>query len=292
MFELASVTILFGLTSAVAWGIADFFIGRVAKALGSVRAALLVNGIEAGVFGLLYLLFFWNSTWTSQGVMYALIGSVFFGAAQGGFFKAMRLGPVGLVSSISSTYPLVALVVGVALFAVGVSLVDTVGIVLIVSGVMVASGLFERTKHLGKGPLIALLPALGWGAGLGFISQAFTMMPWQNVFLIELVTAPIVLAALTPFIKGNEKITSHTLLAGVGLPIIWLAGILQMTGLLALNLGMSFSPAESAIAIAVSSCYPALTIFLALRHLDEKIPVIPLIGGIIGVVGVVVLALG
>ncbi|HVI69523.1 MAG TPA: GRP family sugar transporter [Magnetospirillaceae bacterium] len=292
MFEFAAV--LFGLISAGSWGFADFFVGKSARTLGSAKAALLVNTIQAVVYSILYVLFLAKDvTFTSEGVIYALIGSIFFAGAQASFFKAMRFGPVGLVSSISSTYPLVALLVGVILFAVGVSVVKVVGIVFIVAGVMVASGLLEKSKHrLGKGPLVALLPAFGWGVGLGFISQALSLMDWQGTLLIELLVAPVVLLIGLPCIKGDEHVTLGSLAKGARLPVVWMSGLLQMSGLLALNVGIVRKPSEAAVIVAVSSCYPALTIFLALRHLKETIPLVPLIGGIVGIVGVIILALG
>ncbi len=294
MFEFAAAAIMFGLIAAGSWGVADFFVGTSTRAVGGVNAALLVNGLEALIYAVLYILFLYQyAAVTTEGVLYALIGSVAFGAAQAGFFKAMRLGPIGLVSSIASMYPLITLVVSVLLFAAGVSAVEVGGIMLIVTGVMVASGLFEPSKQrLGNGPLVALLPALGWGVGIGFISHALSLMDWQTVILIELVTAPIILLLLMPFIKGSEHVTRRSLLAGVKLPVVWIAAVSQMLGLLALNIGIAHKPTEAAVIVAVSSCYPALTIFLALRHLKEKIPLIPLLGGIVGIIGVVVLALG
>lgn len=294
MFEFAAGAVLFGLLSAVSWGVADFFIGKSTRAVGSVNAALLVNGLEALIYLMLYVLFLnKNVVITNDGLMYALIGSVSFGAAQAGFFKAMRLGPIGLVSSIASTYPFVALMVGLLLFAASVSAVEVAGIALIVAGVMVASGLFEKSKRrLGMGPLIALLPALGWGVGIGFISHALTLMDWPTVLLIELLVAPIMLLVLMPFIKGDESVTVRSVITGAKMPVVWIAAIPQMIGLLALNVGIANRPTQAAIVVAVSSCYPALTIFLALRHLKEKIPLVPLLGGIVGVIGVIILSLG
>ncbi len=294
MFEFAAAAVLFGLVSAGTWGIADFFIGKSTRAVGSVNAALLVNGLEALIYLVLYVVLLNKSVViTNEGLLYAVIGSIAFGAAQAGFFKAVRLGPIGLVSSIASTYPFVALMVGLLLFAASVSAIELAGIALIVAGVMVASGLFDTSKHrLGMGPLIALLPALGWGVGIGFISHALTLMDWPTVLLIELLIAPIMLLLLMPFIKGDESVTARSVIAGAKVPVVWIAAVPQMIGLLALNVGIANKPTEAAIVVAVSSCYPALTIFLALRHLKEKIPLVPLLGGIVGIIGVVILALG
>jgi len=117
-------------------------------------------------------------------------------------------------------------------------------------------------------------------------------MDWAATFLIELLATPIVLILLSPLIKGSEDVTFKALRVGWRLPIIWWAAIIQMLGLLAVNLGLTKVPDSAPVVIAISACYPVLTIFLALRHLQERIPLVPLLGGVVGVAGVVILSLG
>lgn len=291
MLTLTDTAVLFGLAAAIPWGFADVFIGRSTKKVGSMSSAILVNGLGAVAFSLVYVFFLYSSDWPYEGITYAFIGSAFFGAAQAAFFKAMRLGPVGLVSSISNTYPLVVLAIGALVLSVSVSAQHIAGIVCIVVGVMLASGLFEKHTHVGKGPLVAMLAALGWGGGLSFIAHAFSVMSWQNVFMIQLFTAVVVLLILTPFIKGKEKVSRRLFVAGVGLPMVWAATILQLVGMVAFYFGLSLQPRQAAVIVAAASCYPALTIFLGIWRLGEKLPFIPILGGVLGIAGVVVLAL-
>jgi drug/metabolite transporter (DMT)-like permease len=294
MTNFISSAALFGLSAAICWGFGDLFVAKVARKIGSTNGALLVTSAEAIMYAVIFMLFLrGDALFTAEAFWYALIGSVSFGFAQAMFYKSMGLGPVGLVSAISSTYPLVALIVGVLLFGAVVSAWQFVGVVLIVVGVMFASGLGNKVStNVGKGPVIAFLPALGWGMGASFIIHAISLMSWQTTFLIELVTAPLVLVALTPFIKGKEKVNLRSLRAASAMPVVFAAAILEMGGLLLLNLGLNANPGAGAVVVAVSSCYPVLVIFLALRHLKEQIPLIPLVGGVIGVAGVVILSLG
>jgi drug/metabolite transporter (DMT)-like permease len=286
---------LFGLFAALSWGISDFLVGKAAQRFGASKAALLVNGFGAVAYLAAYFLFLrYDTTFTTDGLLFALIGSVSFGLAQKTFFKAMAYGPIGLVSAVSSTYPLVALFVGLLFFGAHLQSMQILGIVLVVGGVMVASGLAERktSQQLGKGPLFAIGAACGWGVGIGFIAHATSLMSWQNVFLTELLVAPVVLASLLPFTKGKEVMSLSAFKTAAWSPLILAGAVIQTCGLLFLNLGIAAAPTASAVVVAVSSCYPALTIFLALTHLKEKIPLIPLLGGITGVIGVVILVLG
>jgi drug/metabolite transporter (DMT)-like permease len=117
-------------------------------------------------------------------------------------------------------------------------------------------------------------------------------MDWQGALLIELLLAPIVLVALLPFLKNDESVTARELRAGARSRIIWAAALAQALGILALNVGLSVAPDSATVVIAVSSCYPVLTIWLAMRHMQERIPLVPLLGGLAGVTGVVLLSLG
>jgi drug/metabolite transporter (DMT)-like permease len=288
--------VLLGLLAATSWGISDFLIGRSSRVAGAMKGAFLVNTYGAIVYGVIFLPFlFHHPTFTTEGIYYAIAGGVFFGMAQATFFKAMSHGPVGLVSAVSSTYPLITLLVAVAFYTERLSIREVFGILLIVGGVMVASGLADkkvRAGQLGKGPLFALIPTLGWGVGYVFIAKAVASMGWGSTLFVELLITPISLVALIPFIKGDEHFNFKSLRAGWKLPSIWGAAIIQMAGLLVVNMALAKVPGRAAVIIAVSSCYPALTIFLAFRHLQERIPLLPLIGGLVGILGVMLLALG
>jgi drug/metabolite transporter (DMT)-like permease len=290
------IVILFGLLAAIAWGISDFLIGKSSKSLGPIKGALLVNIAGALVYSLAFIVFLHrNATFTTEGILYVLAAGVFFGLAQATFFKAMYLGPVGLVSSISSVYPLITLLISVVFFAAQLSLQQTMGVVLVVAGVVMASGIANSkiaTTRVGKGPILALIPILGWGVGWVLVAQAVSKMSWESVLLIELCMTMVTLIVLTPLVKGKERISIRDMRTGWSMSVVWGAAIIQTLGILAVYLGIDQVPDGAAIVVALSACYPLLTIFLALRHLGEKIALIPLLGGFLGVAGIVILSLG
>jgi drug/metabolite transporter (DMT)-like permease len=287
--------ISFGLLAAISWGISDFLIGKSSKKAEPMKGALLVNAYGALIYGIVYvLLLHQHSTITHSGLAYAIAGGAFFGIAQASFFKAMNLGPIGLVSPISSVYPLVTLLASVVLFSEHVSVLQVLGIVLIVCGVVTASGVSSKrnSKTVNQGPFLALVPVLTWGIGWVFISRSISLMSWKTTLLIELVATTIVLVAVAPFIKGTETINLKEIKRIWPLTILWSAALIQMIGILAVNFGLNKAPNATAVVIAISTCYPALTIFLALHNLKERIPLVQLMGGIIGIVGVVILSVG
>jgi drug/metabolite transporter (DMT)-like permease len=175
-----------------------------------------------------------------------------------------------------------------------IKLVQIAGILLVVCGVIIASGISTKknAQAIGQGPILALVPVLTWGMGWVFISKSVTSMGWESAFLIELLVTPIVLLALTPLIKGKEQVTVKRIRKIWLLPVLCTAALIQMLSILAVNVGLSHAPSETAVVIAISTYYPALTVFLALHNLKERIPIIPLLGGLIGIAGVVLLSIG
>jgi drug/metabolite transporter (DMT)-like permease len=102
----AMIAISCGVAAAISWGISDFLIGKSSKKAEPLKGAILVNAYGALIYLLIYILFLHkHAIYTATGFWYAFAGSAFFGIAQATFFKAMSLGPIGLVSPISSVYP-------------------------------------------------------------------------------------------------------------------------------------------------------------------------------------------
>ena len=58
------------------------------------------------------------------------------------------------------------------------------------------------------------------------------------------------------------------------------------------NMGFTYGKTAGAITIAVSACYPVVTVALALRHFKEEIRLIPLLGAGASVAGIMLLSLG
>jgi drug/metabolite transporter (DMT)-like permease len=73
-------------------------------------------------------------------------------------------------------------------------------------------------------------------------------------------------------------------------PPIVLAGLIVLLGDVSFNVGLSTSAdAGATVVIAISACYPALTILLALRHFGEEVRAVPLGGAVAAILGVVAL---
>lgn len=288
---------LLGLTAAISWGISDFFAAKSAKSIGSILASTLVNISGALLFAIIFVLFFRSHTQIPATGFWYTAGSAImlsFGAAT--FFVALEAGPVSIVSPLTSMYPLGTTALALLLFHARLTARELAGIALTLLGIITVSGLLAPSKpsyRLGKGSLYALLTAFNWGVGYALISQALKYADWQIVSLIEFCFVTLTFIALVPIIKGPEVISLRTIRKGFRNKFVIGTSGLQLLGVIALNVGLSKSTATGgAVVAAISATYPVLTIFLALRHFDEKMKLVPLAGAFVGIAGVIALSLG
>jgi len=293
----AAVIALLGLIAAVTWGIADFFAAKSAKSIGPVTAAVIVNCISAVAFTAIVLVFLnphFDLTWVNIGLA-AGSGAVF-SIGLAAFFIGLSIGPVSVVSPLSSMYPLITTSLAIVLFHAVLTPRELIGIVLIVLGVLAASGLFtadRAIRRLAKGPAFALAAAFFWGIAFALLAQAIKRMGWQAASVFEVSVASIGLFALLPIIKGAESFDRKTIVAGFKNKFVVGSALFGIIGLFAINIGLSRSiTTGGAIVTAISACYPILTIFLALRYLKEKVHFFRLAGAVVGISGVVLLSVG
>jgi drug/metabolite transporter (DMT)-like permease len=286
------VVVLLGLAAATAWGVADFFGARAAKAEDASEAAAAVQLVGACVYVIAYLaLGDLTPSLDLIGVAYAAAGGMLFGLGLITLFKALDAGPVSVVSPIGSAYPLVTTLVVIALFGSRPTGAQLAGIALVVIGIVVCSGIAGAARsdvRLTRGVRLGAATLVLWGIAFAVIDQGVDRLGWKTASLAQLLAAAATCwAALR--LRGHR--TRYAPLLRNSLVLV--AGVLIVTGDLALNLGLSGDgDAGPVIATAISACYPVLTVLLAVRHFGEKVMAIPLTGAAIAIAGVIALSAG
>lgn len=290
--ESASFAALFGLGGAIAWGVADFLGAVASKANDAAHAAAAVQLIGAVLFASAYALLLGAPEHRgASGAVFAAGAGVFIALGLLAFYKGLEAGPVSVVSPVGSAYPLVTTSVAVALFAAQPTGLQVLGVGMIVLGVIACSGIAEaRTSgtRLSRGVRFASCTLFLWGVAFALLDEGVDRLGWETSTLIQLA------AAATTFLLllGADRAWWMGLPTLIRSPYVAGAGVITLAGTLSVNLGLtSLAAGDVAIVTAVSSCYPALTIVLALRHLGEEVRVISLSGAGLTTVGVVVVSL-
>ena len=97
------VAIVCGLAAGIGWGVSGFFDAKASRSIGPLLASVLINGIVAVGYALVYLLFFRNGHHVqAAGVYYAIASGVVITLGALSYFRGLARGPVALVSPLSA----------------------------------------------------------------------------------------------------------------------------------------------------------------------------------------------
>lgn len=291
---MAFEAILIGLIAALGWGFGDFYGAKASKKFGGITTIFFIALISTVMYAAVYAIWMrQHSQLDASALWFAASGGFIFALGSGCFFKGLEYGPVSIVSPLGSTYPLLTTAL-LILFGVVLSIPQTIGIILVVAGIVLAAGLLDSkltTKRIERGPLLGLVAAIFWGCGIGLYSQSIEIVGWQQTTLVQLIVITLTLWLLVPFIRGEENVFTD-FRKKLTAPLLVGTSVVQMIGLLGVNIGVGLFVEYAAVVVAVSALYPVLTVFLALRHLDEKISRPALFGAFMAVLGVALLSFG
>ena len=267
--------------SALMWGTADFLGGVTARRRSAVAIYL---GSQAFGFVLLLTVALVRGDW------HAPLGYVWWGIGLGisglvamiAFYRALALGPMGLVSPLVAIAVVVPVVVGFASGEVPSSM-EIAGIVIAFIGVLLASGP-EITGAESMKPLVYTgVAAVGFGllyvgmAKGSETSPSMTMLTYRATSMVILLVALIVA-------RGAGGITK------TDLPVLAAIGILDASANLLFGIASTLGMLSTTSVL--SSLYPVATAVLAAIVLRERLRPIQYIGVTVAMIGVVLLSAG
>src|SRR5215212_822371 len=139
---MKSMGVLFGLTAAICWGVADFVVTRIARELGVAQAFFYVQTIGMGLVGLLLLA---NPAIPAPSAdMWLLVVGIGLFNLAGTLllYRAFAIGTLALVSPIASAFAVVSALLAL-LAGERPALLALLGALLLVGGVVIVS----RSQH-------------------------------------------------------------------------------------------------------------------------------------------------
>lgn len=286
---------LLGLVAAISWGLADFLAAKASRRNSPEAAALWVAAIGALAFAMIYLVIPGDLNWTGSGILYAVAAGISFEIGLYMLFRGLDVGPVSIVTPISSAYSLITVLITVMVFGGMLLPLDLLGISLATIGVVIASGLLSITRSERKftpGVMYGIAAFLLWGVSYAMLAVAVTAIGWQKAALVDTTVGLIALIAVIALTSGKKTWRNMRAKRFMGLrdPFILAAAFVNLLGGIAFTIGLEHAR-STAVITAISATYPALTIFLALKLFGEKRQLVPLGGALLAIVGVIVLSL-
>ncbi|MFG2983935.1 EamA family transporter [Streptomyces sp. NPDC048258] len=288
------MTALFALATAVLWGLADFGGGLLTRRIPALTVVVVSQVVAVVVLGAVVL---GTGAWREAGPqLWFAVGAGLVGpVAMLSFYKALALGPMGVVSPLGSLGVVVPVAAGLILgerpgpgqFA---------GIAVAVVGIVLAGGPELRGAPVQRRAVVlTLVAAFGFGAVMALIAQASTTV--TGLFLALFVQRVTNVAVGGGALWVQTRRGTPALPADTGQRVLWgLLPALAFVGLADVAANGTYSVAAQngpvTMAAVLSSLYPVITALAAFAVLKERLRPVQAAGAGLALAGTVLLASG
>ena len=278
-----------GTLSAIAWGSTDIFVTYVSRRIGFFRTLLLSQFL--GVCMLVVIAIAIDDVPdASVGQLLALVAVAPMGVvAYSGFYRALELGPIAIVSPIVSANGAVVVLLALFILSESLSAVQAVGCVLVLGSIILAAleprAVIEQAGA-GSGVRLAVVASLAFGGYLFGMAVLSEDLGW----LVPILVTRTVTVAVLATVELAGRLPKAGRGGGRAVLACLAGGLLDASGYLAFNRGAEIG--EVALTGAAASAYPVIPIVWGLLALRERVAGHQLVGVAGVVAGMVVLSLG
>ncbi|MFH8425694.1 EamA family transporter [Streptomyces sp. NPDC018038] len=287
------MTALFALATSLLWGLADFGGGLLTRRIPALTVVVVSQLLAVAVLGTVVLA---TGAWTEAGpqLWYAVGAGVVGPAAMLAFYKALALGPMGVVSPLGSLGVVVPVSVGL-LVGDRPGLVQFAGIGVAVLGVVLAGGPELRGAPVQRqAVLLTLVAAFGFGSVMALIAEASTTVTGLFLALfVQRVTNVLVGAgALYASVRrgGRALPEGGPGVVRAALPALAFVGLADVAANGTYAVAAQQGPVT--VAAVLASLYPVVTALAAYAVLKERLRAVQAAGAGLALVGTVLLATG
>ncbi|MET7452869.1 EamA family transporter [Streptomyces sp. NPDC005574] len=285
------MTALFALATSLLWGLADFGGGLLTRRVPALTVVVVSQGIAAAVLGAIVVA---TGGWSEAGprLWFAFAAGLVGPVALFSFYKALALGPMGVVSPLATLS--VAVPVGVGLLlGERPGLTQVAGIAVAVTGVVLAGGPQLRGAPVQRQALLlSLVAALGFGTVFALIAEASTTV--TGLFLALFVQRVTNVAAGGAVLYVSVRRGADALPAGgfpwASLPALAFVGLADVAANGTYSVAAQHGPVT--VAAVLASLYPVVTALAARGFLSERLRAVQAAGAGLALVGTLLLATG
>jgi drug/metabolite transporter (DMT)-like permease len=285
------VTAFFALATSLLWGLADFGGGVLTRRLPALTVVVVSQGIAAAVLGAIVVA---TNGWSEAGprLWFAFAAGLAGPVALICFYKALALGPMGVVSPLGTLS--VAVPVGVGLLlGERPGPVQAAGIAVAVTGVVLAGGPQLRGAPVQREAIVlTLIAALGFGTVFVLIAEASTTVTglFLALFVQRLVNVAVGGAALCVSVRRGAPALPTTGFPWPSLPALAFIGLADVAANGTYSVAAQHGPVT--VAAVLASLYPVVTALAARGFLRERLRALQATGAGLALLGTLLLATG
>ncbi|MFD5139292.1 EamA family transporter [Streptomyces sp. NPDC058378] len=288
------MTALFALATSLMWGLADFGGGLLTRRMPALTVVVASQCIAAVLLGTVVLA---TGGWSEAGprLWFAVAAGAVGPVAMLSFYKALALGPMGVVSPLGSLG--VAVPVGVGLL-VGErpGLPQFAGVAVAVAGIVLAGGPQLRGAPVQRQAVVlTLLAAFGFGAVMALISEASTTVTGLFLALFVQRVTNIAVGGTALYVSVRRGGSALPEEGGIGvvraaLPALAFVGLADVAANGTYALAAQHGPVT--VAAVLASTYPVVTALAARGVLGERLRGVQAAGAGLALLGTLLLATG
>ncbi len=287
------MTVLFALATSLLWGVADFGGGLLTRRIPALTVVVVSQLLAVLVLGTVVLA---TSAWTEAGpeLWYAVGAGVVGPAAMLAFYKALALGPMGVVSPLGSLGVVVPVSVGL-LVGDRPGVLQFAGIAVAIVGVLLAGGPELRGAPVQRqAVLLTLVAAFGFGSVMALIAEASTTITglFLALFVQRVTNVLVGGGALYASVRrgGRALPEGGPQVIRAALPALAFVGLADVAANGTYAIAAQQGPVT--VAAVLASLYPVVTALAARGYLKERLRAIQAAGAGLALVGTVLLATG
>ncbi|MCD9878390.1 DMT family transporter [Streptomyces guryensis] len=285
------MTAFFALATSLLWGLADFGGGLLTRRTPALTVVVVSQGIAAVMLGAIVVA---TGGWSEAGprLWFASAAGLVGPVALFSFYKALALGPMGVVSPLATLS--VAVPVGVGLFlGERPGLTQVAGIAVAVTGVVLAGGpQLKGAPVQRQAILLTLLAAVGFGTVFALITEASTTVTglFLALFVQRLTSVATGGLALCASVKRGGEALPPGGFPWTCLPALAFVGLADVAANGTYSVAAQHGPIT--VAAVLASLYPVVTALAARGFLGERLRGIQAAGAGLALVGTLLLATG
>ncbi|MFD5271404.1 EamA family transporter [Streptomyces sp. NPDC058335] len=285
------MTALFALATSLLWGLADFGGGLLTRRAPALTVVVVSQSIAAVVLGAVVVA---TGGWSEAGprLWFAVAAGLVGPVALLSFYKALALGPMGVVSPLATLS--VAVPVSVGLFlGERPGWTQAAGIAVAVVGVVLAGGPQLRGAAVQRrAVLLTLVAALGFGTVFVLITEASTTVTglFLALFVQRVTNVLTGGAALYATVRRGAPALPEGGLPWNALPAYAFVGLADVAANGTYAIAAQHGPVT--VAAVLASLYPVVTSLAARGFLRERLRAIQAAGAGLALVGTLLLATG
>ncbi|MHC0433733.1 EamA family transporter [Streptomyces sp. O3] len=290
------MTALLALATSLLWGLADFGGGLLARRTPALTVVVVSQCIAVAVLGAIVIA---TGAWTEAGpkLWFAVAAGVVGPVAMLAFYKALALGPMGVVSPLGSLGVVVPLGIGLVL-GERPGLLQYAGIGVAVVGVLLAGGpQFRGAPVQRQAVLMTLVAAFGFGSVMALIAEASTTVTglFLALFVQRVANVAVGGGALYVSVRRGGRALPQDRDGGLGLiraslPALAFVGLADVAANGTYAIAAQNGPVT--VAAVLASLYPVITALAARGVLHERLRPVQATGAGLALLGTVLLAGG